>query len=415
MRGPSRQLTPPDARRWSPVLFVLVVSLGIRGLQLWWLNIASASQLATGNRLTAGQPFEYYAYKPSPASPGLGPVLGNWDAQYYMRIAEAGYPRADQVQSATDAWTSAFPPGFPVVTRAMMVLTGLPFVWAALVVNTLLTLCAALLLYRLLRDSGLGTRVAVTAAIGVSLLPASPVLVTAYSEALALALVVLALRLLMTHRYLLLSVVVLLLGVTRPVALALAPVVLVHAALRWRAERQSVGGWEWGGMVLAVAAAAVSPWVWPRSAAYLYGVPESNAYAGSERTNQIVSGLGEGYLPNALNGSGVRGVVLVLAGVLLVVGVPTLLGLRIGWPAELLAWGAAYVAMVVIVTPPSGAVLRYLVLAAPMLVVVFAAPVVHPSRARYVVLFALAGLCLWTQWLWIQDLYIFDIGSEFAP
>ena len=269
-----------------------------------------------------------------------------------------------------------------MLARATMSITGLPFVWAAFIINTALTLFAVVLLYQLLESSGLATRVAVAASIGVSLLPASPVLVTAYSEALALALVVLALRLLLAHRYLLLSVAIVALAVTRPVALAFVPVVGVHAAMRWRADRQSVSRWEWGGMGVAVLVAALSPWVWPWTAARLYGVPDGTQFVGSGRTEQIVSGLGSGYLPNALAGSGVRGLVLVLVGALVLVWVPVLLGLRIDWPMELLAWGTAYVAMVIIVTPPSPALLRYLVLAAPLLVVVFGAPVARPSPVK---------------------------------
>ena len=411
----ARRLVRADAGLRRPAVLVVLVSLGIRCLQLLALKFASGTQAASGPATGDGDPFDYFVFSPSVASPGLGPVLGNWDGQWYMRIATIGYPRADQVHSATDAWASAFPPGFPVLARATMSVTGLPFVWAALLINTLLALGAAVLLYELIRSTGSTSRVAVAAGIGVALLPPSPVLVVAYSEALALLLVIVALRLLLAHRYLWMNVAVLGLAVTRPVALAFAPVVLIHAVLRWRAEGHSVARRQWGGMAAAATVAAVSPWVWPWVAARVYGVPDDTQYVGSERTEQIVAGLGSGYLPNALAGSGLSGLLFVLAISLLVVGVPVLLAVRLQWASELIAWGAAYSAMLILVTPPSPSILRYLVLAAPLFVVVFAALVARPLPGKTIILTLLVAACLCSQIAWIRYLLILDSSSSFAP
>lgn len=415
MKGSVRRLRATGTTSWAPVIVVVLATLVIRSFQLLAFKVASVNQAATGPSLADGNKDQYYVYAPSPASPGLGPVLGNWDGQWYMRIASAGYPRADQVQSAQDAWVSAFPPGFSVVARGTMVLTGLPFVWAALLMNTVLTLAAVVLLYRTLRSSGLATGVCVAAGIGVSLLPASPVLVAAYSEALALLLVILTLQLLLTHRYLVASVAILALAFTRPVAIAFVPAVLAHSILRWRADGESVRRREWGAMGVAMVVAALSPWMWPSMAARLFGVPDGTEYIGSARTEQVLSGLGSGYLTNALAGSGIRGLVVVSASALLALGVPLLLALRLGWPLEVVVWGASYVAMLIVVTPPSPSILRYLVLAAPLLVVLFAALVAHPSPVKTAVLLLVVGAFLWFQWLWILDLFIFDPTSRLAP
>ena len=403
--------------RWDmrPLLVVVLASLSIRCLQLLALKIASGSQAPSPPVVDKASLKQYYVFSPSSGSPGLGPILANWDGQWYMRIATIGYPRAEEVQSAADGWASAFPPGFPLLARATMGLTGLPFVWASLLVNTVLALFAAVLLYQLLRWRGLSALVAGAAGIGLSLLPASPVLVTAYSEAIAMALVVLALRLLLSHRYIWMSLALIALSVTRPVALAFTPVVLVHAALRWRSDRDVVQAGNWGGMAVALIAAAMSPWLWPWIAAHAYGVPDSTQFIGSERTSKVVAGLGSGYLSNAFQGSGIGGLVLVLAVALLLMGVPTLLALRIGWPLELIAWGVAYTAMLIIVTPPSPALLRYLVLAAPLYVVLFAALVARPKAVKTVLLVLLVALCFWTQWAWIQDLFILDTHPFFGP
>ena len=394
---------------------MVLVSLAIRCLQMGALKVASGAQAATGPTIANGNPHQYFVYMHATASPGLGSVLGNWDGQWYMRIADVGYARADQVQSANDAWVSAFPPGFPMLARATMWVTGLPFTWAAFVLNTVLTLIAAVLLYEVLRSSGLATRVAVVAGIGVSLLPSSPVLMTAYSEALALALVLLALRLLLVHRYLLVSAAIVGLAFTRPVAIAFVPVVLVHAAMRWQAGRKSVPLSEWAGMGVVVVVSALSPWVWPWAAARLYGVPNGVQAVGSGRTGQIISQFSWGYLGSAWAASGLRGLTLVLLCALVLIGVPTLLGLQIGWPGELLAWGAAYVAMVILVTPTTPGFLRYLVLAAPLIVVLIAAPLARPSPGKTILLVVLVGAGLWGQWLWIRYLFILDPAPYLGP
>ena len=404
-----------DATAWRPVLGVVLASLAIRCLQLLALTVASNEQAATGRATVDGSPSRYFVYQPSPARPGLGGVLGNWDGQWYMRIADAGYPPVDHVLSANDAWVSAFPPGFPMLARATMAATGMPFVWASLVINTVVTLFAVVMLFQLLQSSGIATRASAAASVGVSLLPASPVLVIAYSEALALALLIFALRLLIARRYFVLALAVVALALTRPIAVALAPVVALHAASRWQTEGGTVTWRAWAGMGVAAVTAGISPWIWPRTAAQLYGVPEGGPISGSARADQIASGLGSGFLGKTWSVGGAGALVLLLLGLLILVGLPTLLGLRMHWPVELLAWGSAYVALVVIATTIHPGFIRYVVLAAPLLVVVFAAPLAHPGPAKIVLLTALVAACLWSQWFWIRYLFILDPAPNLLP
>ena len=376
---------------------------------------ASANQSATGRATLDGDPTRYFVYSATPAEPGLGGVLGNWDGQWYMRIAEAGYPPVDFVRSANDAWVSAFPPGFPMLARATMAATGLPFVWASLLINTVLTLSAVLLLFQLLQSSGIAARPSAAASVGVSLLPASPVLIAAYSEALALALVILALRLLISRRYLVMALAVMALALTRPIAIAFAPVVAIHAASRWRTEHRAVPWGAWAGMGVAVVTAGVSAWVWPKTAARLYGVPEGASLSGSARTDQIASGLGSGYLRTTWSYGGAGVLALLLLALVMLVGIPTLLGLQIGWPAELLVWGSAYVAMVIVATAIHPGFIRYLLLAAPLLVTMFAAPLARPRPTKIALVGVLVLASLWAQWFWIRYLFILDPPPSLLP
>ena len=398
----------------------LVIALGATLLvvvaQLMAFAIAGSSQAATGPATPDGSPARYFVFSPSPANPGLGSVLGNWDGEWYERIATAGYPSAESVTSANEAWVTAFPPGFPVVVGAVMRVTGLPFVWTALVLNIVLLLATVVLLYRLLTLYGLDERMAGGAAAGVSLLPSSPVLITAYSESLALLLVVSGLLLVLSRRYLWLSFVILCLGLTRPVAIAFAAVLVVHALRRVRApadDRPTVT--EWAGMGFAAGVALTTPWLWPRLSAYLYGVPDVIGNSGAERTEQIAAGLGSGYFLTALHFGGVGALVLLCLAVCLLIGVPALVGVRLGWPLELTAWGAAYLVMVVLATPVTPGFLRYLALAAPLLVTPVAALVSGRGLARYTVLAMLVALLLWGQWFWIRYIFILDPAPALVP
>ena len=82
---------------------------------------------------------------------------------------------------------------------------------------------------------------------------------------------------------------------------------------------------------------------------------------------------------------------------------------------KLLAWGAAYVAMVILVTPTTPGFLRYLVLAAPLIVVLIAAPLARPSPGKTILLVVLVGAGLWGQWLWIRYLFILDPAPYLGP
>ncbi len=155
----------------------------------------------------------------------------SWDAKWYQRIADGGYP--DELPVGPDGRVQqnpwAFYPLFPLTARCSWALTGLDFATVA----PLLALLAGRRRRR--RDGPAAARhgagrpsgavlgvVAVWAA-----LPTSPVLQMAYTESFSMLLLVAFLLLVVRRRWWGAAAVVLALGLTRPIALPLAVVVVV--------------------------------------------------------------------------------------------------------------------------------------------------------------------------------------------
>lgn len=376
--------------------------------------LASPAQLPTGPATPDGQPSDYYVYQAASSDPGAWYVITNWDGQWYQRIASVGYPDAATAGSANEAWAVAFPPVFPTLTRGVMQISGASFAVGAFVLNTIAVLVAVGVMFGLLRSRGVGERVSAVAAAGLSLLPSSPVLIAAYSEAVALALVVVALWAIVRRRYVWGAVAVVALSLTRPVAVAFFAVIAVHALLRWRAERGSIPWVHRLGILLVAATSVASVWAWPTLSTLLYGTTEPGSYSGSSRTTVIVTGLGDGYLTTLWNaGAAVAIVIAVVFGVVL--AVPSVLAWRAGWPVEVIVWGVAYLGMVVVATPVTPGFFRYLVLAGPLLVAVFAAPLRSVTVPRIVLVAAVTLLSISLQWLWIRHLLVLDPAPALYP
>jgi hypothetical protein len=109
--------------------------------------------------------------------------LAGWDTWHFTRIAERGYlppglPCCDQ----------AFFPGYPVLIRLLMPVTGGSALAAGLVVTLLAGLAAAVLLHRLTRRLAGNEATAHTAVLYLAVAPFGVYLTAVYSEALFLAL-----------------------------------------------------------------------------------------------------------------------------------------------------------------------------------------------------------------------------------
>lgn len=122
--------------------------------------------------------------------PGYGGMLGMWDADWYGRIAEEGYPRSVPLGPAGDVQQSqlAFYPLAPLLARLLMT-TGLPFTAAGAVVSLVAGAAAAcgvhaLLLRVLARRAGpaVARRGAWAAAVLFCVSPPSLVFQVPYTE-----------------------------------------------------------------------------------------------------------------------------------------------------------------------------------------------------------------------------------------
>jgi hypothetical protein len=221
----------------------------------------------------------------TPAHPGYLEYTGlMWDSSWYRQIAITGYP--DTLPLGPDghvlqnAW--AFFPLFPGLVRLVMTATGGTWVVTAPLVALALGLLAMLVVHQVVADGVQRAEVSdrtrrwaplLTVAL-LSTSASAPVLQVAYTESAALLGLATALWALARERYLVAALAVVALGLTRPVALPLALVIVVHGLSLWRSGRPSGLGRQLtlGGLA---ALAVVSGLAWPTLAARITGVPDA--------------------------------------------------------------------------------------------------------------------------------------------
>jgi hypothetical protein len=342
--------------------------------------------------------------------PGYVDMAQLWDAQWYKKIAEQGYPATLPVNTAgvvqQNPW--AFFPGFPMTTRLVMTVTALPFSAAAVLLNVVLGACTVLVLLRLLTRVA-GRRVAVGGVVLLCTFPASPVLQIGYSESLALLLLALTLWWLVERRYLLCGAAIVALSLSRPVVAPVAVVVLVHLVVRWRARRRDPFPVRQQVEVVGVGLlAAASTLLWPAVVGVVTGVPDAfrltqGAWRTSGRVQPFEQAVG---IARLLWGDGGPWYLLVGALVLACLLLSPW-GRRLG--PELRAWSVAYPGYLLAATEPWTSTFRFLLLAFPL-----GALAVIAVRWRWAVLvLAVAGLLL--QVAWVDQLLVFSPPADYPP
>ncbi len=391
--------------RWAlehPVRSLLVVYVVSRVLAL--LAIATAAHLA---QAPAGV---------GHLDPGTGDMFGLWDAQWYRRIAEQGYPvplPADPVTGRLTYSAWAFFPAFPLLVRGLM-LAGLPFTGAAVALNVALGAVGTVLVWKVLGHTAHASpqpereRLALVAACLWCFYPATGILLVPYSEALAVALVAAALLLLMRRRYWPLALVVPVLGYARPVAPALGVAVLVHLAVRWREER-AAGGVPLRGsraaaavLLLVTGASAVA---WPMTVGWLTGLPNAFFDVQAAWGQQPEKGPFVLWLSWAWEERGLFAVAVMVA--LVGTYIALVLGRHGRWlPIEVRGWALAYPLYLFAVVRPITSMWRFLLLDLPLAALVASVAmrtssggrVVPHWRRRVVVVVALlvVGMFWWT-------------------
>jgi hypothetical protein len=364
------------------------------------------------------------------ADPGVGDLFGLWDGVWYERIVRDGYPvplpvDAESGHITYSAW--AFYPLYPYLVKAVM-LAGLPFTLAGVLLNVVLGAVAAVLIGAVLRTGVHADRqpqrerLALVAACLWCFYPTTAVMLKPYTEALAVALVAGALLLLVQRRYLLVAVVALPLGLTRGVAPALGCAALIHLVVRWREARAAglrpLDG-QRAGAVVMLAALAVSAVAWPVIAGLATGVPTAFFDVQAAWGQRPDKGPFVLWLEWAWQGKGAAGVVVLVA--LVATYVALVLGRHGRWISiEARAWALAYPLYLFAVVRPITSMWRFLLLDFPLAALVASVAmrtangqsvVPHWRRRVGVVLLVIIAGGLW----WTCAFLVYTPWGSFPP
>ncbi len=185
-----------------------------------------------------------------------------YDGQWYLRLAEHGYPTTVPHTPST----LGFLPLYPMIIRAVSAVSFTSLARAALVVSLAGGLVAAILAYRL-ADAWWGERVARRATLVFCLFPGTIVFSMAYSEGLTIPLALGTLLALRSKRWLLAGLLAGLATAVEPVALVLIVVCLAAAGaeIRRRGWRDRAAWRSLAAPVLSTAGIggfAVFLWIW---------------------------------------------------------------------------------------------------------------------------------------------------------
>jgi hypothetical protein len=303
------------------------------------------------------------------------PFTALWDGQWYQTIALHGYPSELPMSEGGSVQQNpwAFYPLFPFMARAGMAVTGLGF---PAVGSTIALLCgagAAVLMGLLLRGR-IGDPAAYLVVALWASFPASVALQLAYTESLAMLLLVGYLYALARERWLVATVVALLVGLSRPIAVPLGLVTLVVVVLRWRARRdRPISKGTYAAMVAALVGCGVAGLLWPAIAWWRTGV--RSAYTDTMATWRG-SGTVEPFTPwlgmsKYAFGETWGPVLLVVVPLILVAVVAGPWARSLG--ADLRTWTLAYPAYLAAVLDPFTSIFRYLIPLFPVLVVMLGA------------------------------------------
>lgn len=364
------------------------------------------------------------------ADPGIGDLFSLWDGVWYEQIARDGYPvplpvDADSGKVTYSAW--AFYPLYPYLVKLVM-LTGLPFTAAGVLLNVVLGAVAAVLIWALLRTGVHADRqpqrerLALVAACLWCFYPTTAVMLKPYTEALAVALVAGALLLIVLRRYLLVALVALPLGLARGVAPALGCAALIHLVVRWREDRAAgirpLDG-QRASAVVMLGALAVSAVAWPVVAGLVTGVPTAFFDVQAAWGQRPDKGPFVLWIEWAWEGRGVAGVVVLVA--LVATYVALVLGRHGRWISiEARAWALAYPLYLFAVVRPITSMWRFLLLDFPIAALVASVAmrtanghsvVPHWRRRVGVVLLVVVGGLFW----WTCTFLVYTPWGSFPP
>ncbi|MET3976380.1 hypothetical protein [Cellulosimicrobium sp. BE325] len=392
----ARLLRPATWRWWVQVLALYALARAVSAVVLL---VAARSQ--EQNLWTDAAP-SYLAY-----------VGRMWDASWYEQIYRSGYPDTLPVgpDGAVQQNVWAFFPLFPALVRALDAVTGLG--WEVLA-PTLALVCGAgavLVVHRLVATAGAAAverrpGLPLATVLLVSVFPSSPVLQVAYTESLALLLVAGALLLLARRRYAWTTLVVVLLGFCRAVALPMAAVVLWHGFVRWRrGDLRGADAARLGGLLVVALGSGL---VWPWLCDVVTGVHQAyfrtqEAWRGGAEVVPFVPWVDVSRWLAGDAGPWLLALVLVASAALVLNPVAARLG------PEMHAWSGAYLAYLVATVQPGTSLVRFLLLAFPL-----GAVTVGWTRSR-TWLAAVTVACVVGQVWWVWSLWRLVPPSGWPP
>ncbi|WP_244516973.1 hypothetical protein [Arthrobacter alpinus] len=324
--------------------------------------------------------------------------IDRWDAGWYERIFDGGYPttipRNENGTAQPNQW--AFYPVFPLLARGLSAITGLGWPAAGAIVATAAGLGAALMIYVLFKNfASPGT--ALWGVAFFAMFPISPVLQVPYAESLGVFFLAAALHFLIRGNYWASLPMVVLLCLSRPAGVPFAAVVLLHLLLRWQKRQPFPARDVVAGTVLLLAS-GVMAFAWMLIAWWVTG--ERTAYTDTEtawRGSELVlfkpwfdAGVD---LVGPLWGPVLPVLFVGLAALYLNSRAVRLIGL------ELRIWCAMYMLYLLAVLHPQSSTFRMLL---PLFPLALAAAFISRSRAyrwSVLVMFTLLQV-VWVVWLW---------------
>jgi len=175
------------------------------------------------------------------ANPPYFDFLNIWDAEWYWRIFDHGYPLelplSASGQVLQNEW--AFMPVFPGLVKALNLVTGVEFKFLAPLLSTLFSFVAAVLIARLFTQF-MSRAYALWGLALIGLWCASPVLQVGYAESMGLALLAGALMLIENRRFLTALAPIAVLAFTRPGVLAISLALALIWLWRWWSDRKGL-------------------------------------------------------------------------------------------------------------------------------------------------------------------------------
>lgn len=383
---------------WMIPLGIFVMS---RILTTIYLVIGASRQTSVGESPA------YHSFVATPASPSYWTATTNWDGQWYEEIAERGYP-AHVVMDRPRQTPYAFYPLYPMLCRLVMSVTHLPFNVVAPFISTAAGGGAMLLLYRLFRRNN-GMFVASAAIMVLCAFPTSPVLQVAYTESLALLLIVAALTFVADRRYGVFVAIIVVLALTRPVALPMSVVIAAHFWRRWRAgEVGAAGTVTWKRVIFVCGATGLSAGLWPALAGVLSGLP--NVYLRTMHAWPVNNMRFGGQLNPASFGGAVSCLVW---GFLITWFLVLRRRADTGWSTDLRVWSGTYVGYLALTVGFGPSLLRYAMLVLVPMWPFAEDPDPDEGRADRIARILMLGVVvifgLITQYLWITRVFTIPV------